>query len=182
MGADEPFGLFITWTCYGTWLPGDQRGYVSDTPRPDAPYTRKKNVPGTPYSADDAYTHNRARQRQKSSTAELSREQAGVVVEGLVEAAAGRQWRILRAAVMYGHVHVVITGCPDDGPQVRRVLKGTTQARLSKHVGRPRRWWTKGGSDRYLHGEAAICAKVDYVAQQEGLLAEIVDMEVFKYR
>jgi hypothetical protein len=30
MSADEPFALHITWTCYGTWLPGDQRGHVSN--------------------------------------------------------------------------------------------------------------------------------------------------------
>jgi hypothetical protein len=25
----EPLGYFITWTCYGTWLPGDDRGWTS---------------------------------------------------------------------------------------------------------------------------------------------------------
>ena len=25
----RPFALHITWTCYGTWLPGDERGYVA---------------------------------------------------------------------------------------------------------------------------------------------------------
>jgi len=24
---DDPIAFFITWTCYGTWLPGDQRGW-----------------------------------------------------------------------------------------------------------------------------------------------------------
>ena len=25
--ADEPIAYFITWTTYGTWLPGDERGW-----------------------------------------------------------------------------------------------------------------------------------------------------------
>src|SRR3954454_4062773 len=29
------FALHITWTCYGTWLPGDERGHVSDVIFPD---------------------------------------------------------------------------------------------------------------------------------------------------
>jgi hypothetical protein len=25
--ADDPIAFFITWTCYGTWIPGDERGW-----------------------------------------------------------------------------------------------------------------------------------------------------------
>ena len=25
---DDPIGFFLTWNTYGTWLPGDQRGWV----------------------------------------------------------------------------------------------------------------------------------------------------------
>ena len=25
--TDEPIAYFITWTSYGTWLPGDERGW-----------------------------------------------------------------------------------------------------------------------------------------------------------
>ena len=28
--TDEPMAYFITWTTYGTWLPGDERGHWSD--------------------------------------------------------------------------------------------------------------------------------------------------------
>jgi hypothetical protein len=24
----DPLAYFITWTCYGTWLPGDDRGWT----------------------------------------------------------------------------------------------------------------------------------------------------------
>ncbi|MCA9109357.1 MAG: hypothetical protein KDA52_05390 [Planctomycetaceae bacterium] len=26
----EPLAFFLTWTTYGTWLPGDERGWVDD--------------------------------------------------------------------------------------------------------------------------------------------------------
>ena len=29
MSSDHPFALFITWTTYGTWLPGDTRAGMS---------------------------------------------------------------------------------------------------------------------------------------------------------
>jgi hypothetical protein len=26
---DEPLAYFLTWTTYGSWLPGDERGWVA---------------------------------------------------------------------------------------------------------------------------------------------------------
>jgi REP element-mobilizing transposase RayT len=107
----------------------------------------------------------------------LSDGEALCAAQSLVEAARGRSWRILRGAVMANHVHVVIMDCPDDGPTVRRILKGNSQAVLSKATGRRQRWWTAGGSDRYKHDRAAIEAAVEYVARQPGMLAQIIEMQ-----
>ena len=73
---------------------------------------------------------------------------------------------------MRNHVHVVVLGCPDDGPGVRRALKGRGQADLSRAFG-VRKWWTTGGSDRYLHDGRSILGAVRYTANQHGVLAEI---------
>jgi REP element-mobilizing transposase RayT len=178
MDRDEPFALLISWTCYGTWLPGDARGYVSDTLKPGGGFEPKLNVPGTPCTADDPFTRGRAQQLQKSPAVRLTRPQARVAAEALVSAAAGRGWFIVRAAVMANHAHVVVTGCPDDGPAVRRILKGVSQTALSRAAGGSRRWWTAGGSDRYKHGATAVEEAVRYVADQAYKLAEVVDMEV----
>jgi REP element-mobilizing transposase RayT len=178
MQTDKPFALLITWTCYGTWLPGDTRGYVSNTLKPTGGFEVRDNVPGTPYTADDPHTRQRASQRQLQPKVLLSRELARVAAEALVAAAAQRGWRILRGAIMANHMHMVVTDCPDDGQAVRRILKGNSQAALSRHVGGIRRWWTAGGSNRYKHGEAAVEATVSYVADQSGRLAEIVEMQV----
>src|SRR5262245_48963559 len=130
MEHDDAFALHITWTCYGTWLPGDSRGYVSNTLLPDGSFREKVNAPGMPCTADDDYTRQRARDRQKWPTVLLSQELAHAAAAALVAAARKRDWRILRAALMANHIHVVITDCPDDGEAVRRVLKGNSQAAL----------------------------------------------------
>ncbi len=177
MRPDDPFALLITWTCYGTWLPGDARGYVSNALKPGGGFEPKHNLPGTPYTADDPHTRTRARQLQQWPTVLLTAAHARVVTEALV-AAAERDWWIDRAAVMANHVHVLGTACPDDGPAVRRVLKGNSQAALNRHAGRPGRWWTAGGSDRYKRGTAAVMAAIRYVAGQAWKLAEVIDMKV----
>jgi REP element-mobilizing transposase RayT len=173
---NDDFALHITWTTYGSRLPGDERGYVSNTLIPSYGYERKQNTPGAPCTADDAPTRARARELQKWPTVYLTAAEALAVAQSLVETARRYGWSIRRAAVMANHVHAVVQGCPDDGPTVRRVLKGNTQAALTKHHGWPRVWWTTRGSDRYKHGQPAIVAANNYVANQEHKLAEVIDM------
>jgi hypothetical protein len=190
------FALFLTWTCYGTWLPGDRRGYVSNTLLPERGFRRKVNRPGDSPASNDPYTEHLARVLQKGETSRLDMNLAEVAANSLVAAARLRSWRILRGALMVNHVHVVVADCIDDGPGVRRILKGNSQAALCEYWretyhrdepgGSPspggstvsRRWWTSGGSNRYLHDEPSIEAAVRYVAEQEGMLVEIVDMVV----
>jgi REP element-mobilizing transposase RayT len=149
MSKERPFALHITWTCYGTWLPGDPRGHVSNLQLPKGGFLPKQNVAGTPYNAGDVFTQSRARALQKQETVYLTLKQADAVAASLCRAAQSRAWRILRGAIMANHVHVVLMDCPNDGPAVRRILKGTSQADLTDHVGHTKRWWTAGGSDRY---------------------------------
>jgi len=51
----------LTWTCYGTWLPGAQQGFVSHVPDEHGRQRLRRgavvvlimhNVPGTPFDAD----------------------------------------------------------------------------------------------------------------------------------
>ncbi len=168
------FALLESWTCYGQWLPGDQRGYVSNTLTNEG-YREKRNQPGTLCDRNDSATYRRARELQKGEIVRLSEEQAIIAATAMIEACVDREWLILRGAIMANHVHIVVTNSPDDGPAVRRVLKGTSQAALSRSLGEPRKWWTSGGSDRYKHGAAAVATAVNYVANQEFPLVLIVE-------
>ncbi|MBA4017365.1 MAG: hypothetical protein C0483_09350 [Pirellula sp.] len=171
---DAPFALLITWTCYGTWLPGDRRGYVANTRSARGGFEPLRNIPGTPVDADHAETRALARARQSHETTLLRLDDALVVAEGLIEAARSREWSIVRGAVMANHLHLVVMKCPDNGPAVRRVLKGVSQAALNARCG-IRKWWTQGGSNRYLHDETSILGAVRYVKQQEFCLVHIAD-------
>jgi hypothetical protein len=53
------FALHITWTTYGTWLPGDERGYVANTLQDNELYLPRENVVGTPYT--NGVSHSAAR-------------------------------------------------------------------------------------------------------------------------
>jgi REP element-mobilizing transposase RayT len=176
---DKPFAIHVTWTTYGTWLPGDPRGYVSVTLRPDGTTLKKENQYGTPYTKDDAFTRRIAIDEQEFETVWLNAQQARVVAHSLVEACRERGWWIGQAAVMCNHIHVVVLECPPDGPAVRRILKGVTQSKLSKHHGSPKRWYTRGGSNRHKYDQQAIDNALNYVKRQEGMLAGIENMVVY---
>jgi REP element-mobilizing transposase RayT len=180
VATEDPFALFITWTTYGTWLPGDERGYVSNTLLPGGGFLAKENRPGIEARKDDAFTLEQAKLQQNWDSVWLTPDEAFTAVSALATAASKRHWRILRAAAMANHIHLVVTDCPDDGPAVRRILKGNAHAELSTARGKMLRWWTTGGSDHYLHDIAAIEASIQYVANQHGKLAEIVDGRVLK--
>ncbi len=175
MTSEQPFALHVTWTCYGTWLPGDRRGHVSNTLLPEGGFQPKENTPGTPCRHGDEFTRQRAQTLQRQPTVYLTVEQALVVASSLCQAAQARHWRRSRSAVMANHVHAVLMDFPNDGPAVRRILKGSSQAALNDHVGFNRRWWTAGGSNRYKNDWPAIEAAVLYVADQSGMLASIID-------
>ncbi len=171
----RPFALHITWTTYSTWLPGDERGHVSNILLPDGDIIHKHNTPGTPYAAGDDFTRQQARDLQSGDTVWLTAPQALCACQALAAATAKRGWRLVRAAAMANHIHNVVIDCPNDGPLVRRILKGVSQAALSDFAGRNQRWFTAGGSDRYKNDDEAINNAIQYVADQPYQLARVID-------
>jgi REP element-mobilizing transposase RayT len=175
MEFDDAFAWLVTWTTYGTWLPGDPRGNVSPVLQADGTYEKRINTPGAEWAAGNERTRKRAGALQRCETVCLDGEEAYAAAESIADAAASRKWLVPRAAVMATHVHVVLQDAGGDSSAASRVLKGVSQAALSEHCGATRRWWTRGGSERGLRGAEAIAAAIQYVAEQEGMLAEIID-------
>ena len=66
----------LTWTTYGTWLPGDERGFVSNVRDGEGPEV-KHNMPGTPYDAKQRGLAIAARKQLKEKPVWLTTEQAG---------------------------------------------------------------------------------------------------------
>jgi len=159
----------LTSTTYGTWLPGDRRGFVSTIT--DAQGQRvRHNVPGTPYDADIPPLEANARQSLKCPPIRFRREQAELLVEQFQETAAYRSWQLLAAAVMANHIHAVVGADEAVSPEtILRDLKSYGSRALNRRWGRPARgtWWTQSGSKRWLKDEAAVIAAVQYVRRQE---------------
>jgi REP element-mobilizing transposase RayT len=156
----------LSWTTYGTWLPGDGRGFVSEV-RDDAGEKVLHNLPGTPCDEDVPPLQAYAAAIMTGDAVRLDIAQAQAVADQLRETATHRGWQLLALAVMANHVHVVV-GVPGD-PDPEKLLgdfKAWATRRLNTGWGRRDRWWTQSGSRRKKQSPQAIRSAVLYVRDQ----------------
>ncbi len=110
----EPLAYFLTWTTYGTWLPGDQRGWTSESmggQPPDFPLRRD------------------AAARMKEEACWLDLEERKTVEATIADHCRVRGWELLAVNCRTNHVHVVVRADvhPDE---VRTQFKSWSTRRL----------------------------------------------------
>jgi REP element-mobilizing transposase RayT len=159
----------LTWTAYGSWLPGDARGFVGDV-REEGGDKVRHNTPGTRCDADMPGLRRFAQEAMTAAPVRLSLEQARVLAEQFRETARFRGWELLALAVMANHVHLVV-GVPGD-PDPEKLLgdfKAYATRALNHGWGRrPNgRWWTQSGSKRKLSSAEAVHDAVVYVSERQ---------------
>jgi REP element-mobilizing transposase RayT len=150
---------FITFTTYGTWLPGCPKRSVD----------REHNDFGTPYLDTDAGRENQAREAMSQPPYSMSGTERDIVCRALIELAESRGWQLLAAHVRSNHVHVVIQAERDPGR-----LMSDLKARASRNLtmagfgDAERKRWTRHGSTRHLFREEDVEAKIRYTLDEQG--------------
>lgn len=148
----DPLAYFLTWTTYGTWLPGDERGWV-----------RK----GKGFQLPDRDTNRAARERMTEPPCMLDEQQRQVVEETIAEHCRIRGWKLFALNCRTKHVHVVVAAnCEPEKARDQfkawctRKLKELEQLRGG---GGREKWWTERGSQRYIGDEESLEAVIGYV-------------------
>jgi REP element-mobilizing transposase RayT len=151
----------LTWTTYGTWLPGDARGWIKSgawgVQRPD------------PKREQDA------RERMVDSAVVLTPDQRALVEETIRDHCRIRCWLLHAVSARTNHIHVVVTADrdPDD---VMDQLKAWCSRKLSdqtglaaavaKKAGR-RRWFTEGGDKEGIEDDDYLENAIRYVLERQ---------------
>ena len=155
-----PRAYLLTWTSYGTWLHGDDRGSV------DADH----NVPDTPYVDPDLPRQMRSALRQPRGAVTLDAQSREIVHQTVIEHCEHRGWELLGLNVRSNHVHAIVS-CGEVPPEtVLSQLKAwsTRRLRAAGVVPAGQKIWTEHGSTRYLWDARAVRDAGDYVAEGQG--------------
>jgi REP element-mobilizing transposase RayT len=157
---------FLTWTTYGTWLPGDSRGFVSNVEDGPGPRVRH-NTPGTEYDAEVLHLREVAKRQMKQQAVWLTPPQAVLLAGQFHETAQYRNWENLVFSIMANHVHLVAAVPDDPDPEViLGSFKSYASRCLNQQRGAKQEWWTASGSKRRVQ-EAGLPQVVRYVRDQE---------------
>ncbi len=139
---DDPIRLFITWTTYGTWLPGDGRGW-----------RKWKSGQQQPQPLLEDW----CREQMKEQPLFLNPTQRLAVENVIREHSAIRAWELAAVSARSNHVHVAVTVVPTVSGKalaagkclknVRDQLKAnaTRVLRQLPHPVTHEKIWTKGG-------------------------------------
>ena len=159
----------ITWTCYGAWLPGDRRGFVSHV-RDEHGAMVIHNIPGTPYDADMPTLEAHARSQMAGSPVTLDHRDADALIQQYQETARIRRWELQAASVMFNHTHVVVGVPGDPDPEsILESLKSWATRAVKKLRPLPANgtFWTAKGSKRKLPDERSLRDAVIYVVRKQ---------------
>jgi len=137
----------ITTTTYGTWLPGDLRGYVDDG----------VILPGDPQLLE------KSRGRMLGEPVFLTEAEQAVVFDALIAAAAEFDYVLHAASVESWHMHVLIS----HGADKVSAVAGRLKTRMRQAVERGR-IWTAGYDKRFCFTEREVAARVDYIRRHAG--------------
>jgi len=150
----DPLAYYLTWPTYGTWLPGDKRGWVKR---------------GGGWQSPDPVRKLEAESRMTEDACRLDHEQRAVVEGTIAEHCQIRGWELYVVNCRSNHIHVVVAATikPE---AVRSQFKAWCTRKL-KDLDRKRRregevrenWWAERGSRLYVNDEDGLEAVIQYV-------------------
>ena len=150
---------FITFTCYGARLHGDDRGSWG---------RGRGGEPSRPVDPNAALV-SRREHVMAGPPLLLSKPMRELATAAAVEVITTRDWKLFAFHARTNHVHVVLWA--DAAPEfVMRTLKAwiTRRLREANLVGSEDRVWTRHGSTRYLWNRNEIESAVAYVVDNQG--------------
>jgi len=152
----DPLAYFLTWATYGTWLPGDERGWVE--------YHRGWKLP-------DPVRQLESEARMSEDACVLDAQQRECVEETITAHCRIRDWQLHAVNCRSNHLHIVVSA--DRHPdEVRIQFKAWSTRRLrefdQKRTGdspaaRRKNWWAERGSRRYINDQTSLEAAILYV-------------------
>ena len=154
-----PLAYFITFRCYGTWLPGDERGWT-DRPVQSRELSLRSGHP-------DLHSMAQTAMAQEPFVLEQAHREA--VDAAIRDVCVHRSWTLHALNVRTNHVHLVVSA-GSTPEQVMTSLKAWSTRRLREAglIAEGVKPWSRHGSTRYLWREDQVKAACSYVLDAQG--------------
>ena len=144
--------VFSTWTTYGTWLPGDERGW----------FQRARGF----QSAETLRTLEAAL-RMTDDAATLDGDQRSLVEATIAAHCGFRGWKLHAVNCRSNHVHVVVTAPNRTREVPREQFKAWCSRKLSEAGPARKNWQSERGWDVDLDDDESLAVVVDYVNERQ---------------
>lgn len=149
----DPLAFFITWPTYGTWLPGDERGWVE--------YQHGWKLPNK-----NLENYCRACMTEKQCL--LTNLEREIVLQQIIETCSYRKWRHFACDCRSNHAHVVIGAINTKPKKIRTDLKAWCTRRLRERSRKEQEnWWAERGCIRYVWDEESLSKVIQYVTEAQ---------------
>ena len=143
-------GYMLTWTTYGTWLQGDERGYVKDG---DVLEGNKE-------------LHDANKNNLKRKTVRLTQRQKILVKKGIIAEAEKIGQKVMGITVFSNHVHVVLNNTAVPLSKIAARYKTAGRMELKK-AGFKGKVWTTGYDKRYCFSDEELKQRIEYVRRHD---------------
>ena len=136
----------VTWTTYGTWLQGDERGYVKN---------------GQILPADDNLKSVNEKQ-QKFETFKLNSNHKQIVKDAILAGAKIVNQEIIALAVCSNHIHLLVKASAESIEKVVHRYKCSATFALRRD-GVQGEIWSEGFNKRFCYTDEEIEQKIKYI-------------------
>jgi REP element-mobilizing transposase RayT len=159
MGPSTSVRYFITFSCYGAHLHGDESGSVD----------RRHHLFGSPTLDVDPRRAATERRAMTQPPYSLTSDRRSVVQQAIRQVCSFRNWNLLAAHVRSNHVHVVVEAeVPPE--KVMRDLKAYASRALTRLSDdqADRKRWARHGRTRWLFTDQSVRAAIRNVVDEQG--------------
>jgi REP element-mobilizing transposase RayT len=157
--TNPPIAFLISWTCYGQWLHGDDRGSVDP----------EHHEFGQPWLAADheRWAEERSAMNQPPYSLDVARRR--IVKDAIVGVCRHRGWTLHALHVRALHVHAVVSGESTPERMMNDFKSYASRAlNAAGFESKDRKRWTRHGSTRHIHDTAYLSAATNYVLNKQG--------------
>ncbi len=149
----NPLAFFITWPTYGTWLPGDARGWVE--------YHHGWKLPQPSLELE-------SRSQMTEDSCILTLPMRELCERQVAETCKFRGWHVHAVSCRSNHMHIVIAAHDTKPKKIRGDIKAWCTRRLKENYDPKREnWWAERGSIRWLWNTSSLTTVVEYATEAQ---------------